>query len=358
MLWILFLSCIISSLNFIFKPPALIFHKSGRFIFKTSRVQMQFFLKRNWFMLGLILVAFLVVSDSSGMLVKPGLWLKTHQGPDAVIVLIFFLSGLALDIRRIKEGLADFVGTTLALLLIFIIAPSIALLFSLAPFEPAIIIGIFLVSAMPTTLSSGVVMTGAAGGNMAHSLLITIIANGISVITIPICLSLLLISTGDARIVNIEQLPIIIKIATLVLLPLCIGAILRRLLGTLAAPLLPLTSTCNQLGILCMVWMALCSSRQTIISGLDSIATVLLAVFTFHLLLLSAAIVLTTSFKIPKKRRESVIFMGGQKTLPLSVILQVSVFPDYGLALVVCVVHHIVHLIMDAYLVGYLKTKR
>jgi sodium/bile acid cotransporter 7 len=47
--------------------------------------------------------------------------------------------------------------------------------------------------------------------------------------------------------------------------------------------------------------------------------------------------------------------MGGQKTLPLSVILQVTLFPEYGLALAVCVVHHILHLITDAYLVEKLK---
>jgi hypothetical protein len=47
--------------------------------------------------------------------------------------------------------------------------------------------------------------------------------------------------------------------------------------------------------------------------------------------------------------------MDGQKTLPLSVILQVSLFPQYGLALVVCVVHHFVHLLMDGYLVGKLR---
>ncbi|MBW2597910.1 MAG: bile acid:sodium symporter [Deltaproteobacteria bacterium] len=47
--------------------------------------------------------------------------------------------------------------------------------------------------------------------------------------------------------------------------------------------------------------------------------------------------------------------MGSQKTLPLSVILQVSLFPQYGLALVVCVLHHLVHLLMDGYLVGRLR---
>ena len=47
--------------------------------------------------------------------------------------------------------------------------------------------------------------------------------------------------------------------------------------------------------------------------------------------------------------------MGGQKTLPLSVILQVQLFPQYGLALTFCVLFHIIHLIMDGYLAGKLE---
>jgi sodium/bile acid cotransporter 7 len=313
--------------------------------------------KKNWFMLGLVGTAILVIIDSTGIFVNPGVWLKLHHGPDAVIVLIFFLSGLALDTRQIREGLADIKGTLLALLLIFIAAPVIAILFSFLPLDAGLLLGLLLVSAMPTTLSSGVVMTGSAGGNMAHSLLITILANGLAVVTIPITLSLLLGITGEIRTIEIDQLPIMIKIATLVLLPLSLGISTRRILGSKLGSLLPYTSTCNQLGILTMVWMALCGSRPTIIAGISSIFGVLILVFLFHLLLLLTALYLTYVFKIPKKRRESVIFMGGQKTLPLSVILQVTLFPQYGIALVVCVMHHIVHLVMDAYLIKYLKNR-
>jgi len=72
-------------------------------------------------------------------------------------------------------------------------------------------------------------------------------------------------------------------------------------------------------------------------------------------MLLAAAGIFAGVLKLGKGRRESVIFMGGQKTLPLSIILQVSLFPQYGLALVVCVLHHLIHLLMDGYLVGKLK---
>jgi len=311
-------------------------------------------LKKNWFMFGLVAIAFTVVLDFTGIFVDPGLWLKNHHGPDAVIVLIFILSGLALDIRQIKEGIADIKGTSLALCIIFLVAPVIAYVFSLLPIETGLILGIFLVATMPTTLSSGVVMTGSAGGNMAHSLLITIVANSLAVITIPISLALL-IGGNENQVIQIDQLSIIVKITTLVLCPLMIGMVTRRLVNTQLQPILPYTSTCNQIGILTIVWMALCGGRSAIVSSLDSIILIIIIVFFFHLLLVLAAFWLTKVFKIAKGKRESVIFMGGQKTLALSVILQVSLFPEFGLALVFCVIHHIVHLIMDAYLINYLK---
>ncbi len=314
-------------------------------------------LQKYNFLFGLILVAVLTLADTHGITTGAGLWLKEHHGPDCVIVLIFFLSGLALDTSAIRTGLSDIRGTLAALLLIFIIAPLLTLPFSFFRPDNGILVGLFLVAVMPTTLSSGVVMTGSSGGNMAHALLITIIANSLAVITIPLTLSLLLTITGDSRTIEIAQFPIIIKIATLVLLPLVSGIILRRKLQSALRPFLPYTVICSQIGILTMVWMALCRGRVTILANLDTVFPVLTIIFLFHLTLILMGMLLTRILDIRKGHRESVIFMGGQKTLPLSIILQVSLFPEFGLALVVCVLHHVVHLIMDGFLVEYLKGK-
>jgi predicted Na+-dependent transporter len=51
---------------------------------------------------------------------------------------------------------------------------------------------------------------------------------------------------------------------------------------------------------------------------------------------------------------EAILFMGSQKTLPLSIILQVTMFGNYAQALMVCVVHHLVSLLLDGFLVGRL----
>lgn len=314
--------------------------------------------KRNWFMLGLLTVATITIADGTGVIAAPGLWLRAHHGPDFTIVLIFFLSGVGLDIYHVRTGVADYKGTLLALILIFIAAPLVAVLFSLLPLRIGIIIGMMLVAVMPTTLSSGVVMTGVAGGNMAHALLITIIANSLAVFSIPVALDALLGLSGVSRTIVIERLPIMIKIATLVLLPLVAGLLTRPRIGKRFKAFLPYTGLGNQVIILVVVWMAVCQGRNTILDGLDAIVPVVGVVSAFHLALLLSGFIATQAAGIGPGRRESVIFMGGQKTLPLSVILQVSLFPEYGLALVVCVLHHIVHLIMDAFLAQRLRKGR
>ncbi|MFW2367160.1 MAG: bile acid:sodium symporter [Desulforhopalus sp.] len=315
------------------------------------------FFRKNWFMLGLVGVALVTLADAGQLTTSLGLWLGANRGPEAMVAIVFLFSGLSLDTRQIRSGVSDLRGTLLALMLIFFIPPLVSFLFALLPLGYGIIIGLFLVSVMPSTLSSGVVMTGAAGGNMAHALLITIIANILAVFTVPVFLTMLLSGAGESRSIEIDQLSIMIKIAILVILPLTCGLALRRLFGSRLLPVLSYTSICNQIGVLLIVWIALAKGKEAIMNEFDSMVVILIAVSIFHLILVVIAFVVTRIANIPKGRRESIIFMGGQKTLPLSIILQVSLFPEFGIALAVCVLHHIVHLIMDAYLIGYLRKK-
>ena len=242
-----------------------------------------------------------------------------------------------------------------ALIIIFLVAPVVGMLFGAIPIDTGIVIGIFLVAVMPTTLSSGVVMTGAAGGNMAQALVITILANGLAVFTIPLVLSLLLNLVGGSTVVVIDKLSIMIKLGFYVLLPLCFGLTIKLLAKSLLDRWVYRLQMLNQFLVLAIVWMAMSQARDAIVSGGASVGIILLLVFSFHAILLVSAAIFIGCLKLGKGRRESVIFMGGQKTLPLSIILQVSLFPQYGLALVVCVLHHIVHLLMDGYLVGRIK---
>lgn len=318
---------------------------------------MMAFLRRQWFLSALLLVVAVTVADPTGTIPVFGLWLRDHRVPSVVIFVIFLLSGLMLDTRRLKAGLREVKGTAAALGIIFIVGPAVGALFGWTGLPGEIKIGIFLVAVMPTTLSSGVVMTGAAGGNMAHALVITVIANSLAVVTVPATLPLLLPLAGVSAAVSIDRVALMARLALLVLLPLILGLGVKYRLGSLERWGKVLRQICQWL-IVVMVWIGVAGSRQTLIGGAGDLAMILALTAGFHGLLLTGAWLSARALSMGPGRRESLIFMGAQKTLTLTLILQVSLFPDKGRVLVVIVVHHIVHLMMDGWLVGRFKTGR
>ena len=310
--------------------------------------------KKYWFMVGLVIVFVLTLIDPFSIVADFGTLLKQSNGPNVVIFAVFFVSGLMLNAKLIRSGVSDIKGTLLALVLIFVAAPLLGALCSLAPLDTGFLIGVFLVAAMPTTLSSGVVMSGAAGGNMAHALFITIVANGLAIVTTPVTLTWLLVLVGHTAAVSIDQKAIMVKLVFLVVLPLGLGLGVKIMATTLVNRFSSFFSNANQCMILVIVWMAVSPVREKILASSLMIGQVALWVVIYHGALLLVAGLLVRIAGLPAGRRESVIFMGCQKTLPLSIILQISLFPQYEIALVACVMHHIIHLLMDGYLVGKL----
>ena len=313
-------------------------------------------IKKYWFMLGLLAVCLATVADSTGVLAGAGRWIKNHNGPGFAVASIFMLSGFVLSPDQLKNGLMDVKGTLLALAVIFVVAPLTAAMFSFIPMGTGIVIGLFLVAVMPSTLSSGVVMTDAAGGSSAHALVTTIVANILSVFTIPYALSFLLTLKGLSASVSIDKGAIMLKIGLIVVLPLGVGMVLNHYLPSLYDRLGKKISLVNQFLILFIVWIAMSQTRSIMVSSGPKVGGIVALVFFFHGILLLVVWSLIRLSGRQKGDRESILFMGGQKTLPLSVILQMTLFPSYGIVLLVCVLHHIVHLIMDGYLVQRLKS--
>ena len=311
-------------------------------------------MKKYWFLAGLGLVFGLTVFDPTDMLAAAGRGLRGVNGPDIVIFAVFLFSGYLLNPGQIRSGLTDVKATGAALLLIFVIAPLFAAVISFFPISTGMLVGIFLVAVMPTTMSTGVVMTGASGGNPAHALFVSVLTNSMAVFTIAISLPLLLRLTGETAAVVLEPAAMMTKIAWSVLVPLLIGIMTRAFSKKTSIVLARRLSIVNQLLILAIVWMGVSQAKPVLLGAWLSAGQIALLVLFFHAMMLAAAFVLARLLKLGRGRMESVIFMGSQKTLPLSVILQVTLFPEYGHALIVCVLHHLVSLFVDGFLVGRL----
>ena len=307
-------------------------------------------IKKQWFLCGLVLIFLAVIFDKTGRIAFAGIYLKNHSGSSAMIFFIFILSGMIIDIDQMKSGIRDVKSTLAALLMIIVISPFVAAAMSFLSLETGIIIGLFLVAVMPTTISSGVVMTGNAGGNMAHALFVTIVSNCIAIVSIPFMLSILLLLQQQDKVLSIDQKAIIIKLLVLVLLPLLTGMFLKKIFFNITANQKKIMGIINQCCVICIVFMSLSGVKEILISKSSSFLLIVPLVIFFHLCLLGFSCLVSRLLNIGKGKRESVIFMGSQKTLPLAVMLQMTYFPEYGTALLVCVVHHIIHLMIDGYL--------
>lgn len=308
--------------------------------------------KKYWFLVGLGLIFGVTIFDPTDMIAAAGRAMRSIHGPDMVIFTVFLLSGYLLNPDQIRSGFTDMTATGLALFLIFIVAPLYAAMLSFLPIPTAMLIGLFLVSVMPTTMSTGVVMTGASGGNPAHALFVSVLSNSMAVLTIAVSLPVLLRFAGETAAVSLDSSAMIIKIAWSVLIPLAIGIAIKTFTPKRGAAFSRRVSTLNQLLILSIVWMGVSQAKPVLLGAWISAGQIALLVLIFHLMMLLTAFAGTTLLSLGRGRMESVIFMGSQKTLPLSVILQVTLFPEYGQALIVCVLHHLLSLLTDGYLVG------
>lgn len=311
--------------------------------------------KQYWFLIALLCISLTTVVGRSEVLFNAGRFIRDNHGPDIIMALIFLFSGFTLNVQKVKEGLLDIRGTIMTLVAVFVVAPILAAVFSLFPLDEEIVKGLFLVAVMPSTLSSGVVMTAAAGGNAAHALLATIISNSLSTVTIPFSLTMLLSLLDQSVAIHVNNLAILAKIFYLAILPLCAGMIGRSMFPSLIHRWEKEVILLCQFFVLFVVWIAISQTGEIVSNGGLKVFVLLFTVAVYHAFLLLACwgMVLLSGRK--RGKRESILFIGGQKTLPLSIVLQMSIFPGSGMVLLVCVLHHIVHLIMDAYLVEKLN---
>jgi solute carrier family 10 (sodium/bile acid cotransporter), member 7 len=312
-------------------------------------------LRDQWFLAGVCLVTLLTLVNPAGVILPLGEMLASHHGNELCLVLIFLLSGVDLDAGQVREAFADWPGLLLALAAIFILAPALAWGLSLIAPTPDIALGLILAGVVSTTQASGIVMAAAAGGRAAHALLITVAGNVVCVVTIPFTLALL--ATGGAVAVRLPWLEMMLKLGLLILLPLLAGMAVRPLLANAVARLPFKPSHANRLVILVILFIGLSRGRENILGQGTQMLWVAGLAVVLHLLKAGLLWGILQALRWGPGRRESIFFMGIQKTLPQAIWLQSTYFAPHGMALVVCVVYHITQLVIDSWFVGRLGRK-
>ncbi|MCL6416175.1 bile acid:sodium symporter [Aestuariirhabdus sp. Z084] len=297
----------------------------------------------KYFMPAGLLVAFIVAL----LLPGPGQWLEQLGLVQWMVVVIFVINGYQTRLQgtAVASGYGRLVLS--AILINLIIAPWIAWgVATLLPLGTALSVGILVMAAVPSTLSSAIVMTRIAGGDATASLMLTVILNLLGVFSIPLMLSGTL---GTSGLVELSPWNLLYKLALLVLLPFVIGMLLRRwrewpvpawVLGYLPS-----------LCVIGTVWMLLSRSHQTLLSvAVNEVLWAALASLLVHSALLCLSYWAGKYHISEPAKRLALLFTASQKTLPvaISVMAAMAIGPLAGLALLCCIVFHFLQLLMDS----------
>lgn len=218
----------------------------------------------------IVLAWFIPMSDNSMGL----LWL--NRIASIGISLIFFFYGLKLSPQEIKNGLSNWKLHVLVQLTTFLIFPLLVIAFY--PFVKSengqtIWLAFMFLAALPSTVSSSVVMVSIAKGNIPAAIFNASISGLIGIVITPLWMGLFLHQAS----VDFNLQEIYLKLITEILLPVVLGVLLQRFWGNFARKHSKKLSMFDKSVILLIVFKSFAHSFATnVFSTVDAVDLILI----------------------------------------------------------------------------------
>ncbi len=175
------------------------------------------------------------------------------------ISLIFFFYGLKLNGEKLKEGLKNWKLHVLIQLSTFLLFPLLVLLFY--PFiqseEASLLwLAVFFMAALPSTVSSSVVMVSMAKGNIPSAIFNASISGIIGIAVTPLLVGFFTNNTS----VNFDYSSVYLKLIIEIILPVVLGISLQRFFGKYAYTYSKQLSTFDKSVILLIIYKSFAKS--------------------------------------------------------------------------------------------------
>ena len=308
------------------------------------------FLKRQFLPVGLVLAALVGL-----VFPGPGRFMATLPTQYVAVSLIFLVSGLLLRTDEVKAALAAWPATLWGSLSILLVTPLIgsAIAFQV-PIDPSFRLGLALFCCMPTTLSSGIALTGQARGNVALALLLTLLTNTVGIVTVPFVMAHLLGALGQ---VELSGTDLLFKLCFSILLPLGVGKYLQRFCRDWVGRNRSQLGMLNNAALILIPWMKFSqSSAQLRQVALDNLALLVAAGVGIHVLYLLLNDGACRLLRLAGGARKAVVLLASQKTLPVAMTV-LAFLPDEavppetkGLIAIPCITFHLSQIFLDAFI--------
>ncbi len=266
------------------------------------------------------------------------------------VSVIFFFYGLKLSPEKLKAGLRNGRLHALVHISTFILFPVIALCIRpLFPEADNLWLGIFYLAALPSTVSSSVVMVAIAKGNLPAAIFNASVSSLIGVFLTPLWMGLVL-DVGTMG--EYDFLAVMADLSLQVLLPVFAGIFLHRYLGAFADNNRKYLKYFDQSIILLIVYTAFAKSFEgKMFEGFSIIYLLSLAVGMVALFFAVYGIVHVCSrwMSFSREDRITAIFCGSKKSLVHGTVMAAVLFPSnpmVGVILLPIMMYHALQLIM------------
>jgi solute carrier family 10 (sodium/bile acid cotransporter), member 7 len=266
------------------------------------------------------------------------------------VSVIFFFYGLRLSPQKLLVGISNWRLHLLIHSTTFLLFPLIVLAVRFIVgnnIDETIMLGVFFVACLPSTVSSAVVMVSIAGGNIPAAIFNASLSMLIGVFLTPLWMGIYMgASTG-----NIDLVPIIIKLLLQVLLPVVAGIFLNSHWGSFAEKHRNRLRYFDQSIILLIVYTAFCESfAKKMFEGyswefLLWLGAGMVALFYS---VYGIVYVICTVFRFNREDKITAQFCGSKKSLIHGTVMSKILFqhnPQMGIILLPIMMYHALQLI-------------
>lgn len=311
----------------------------------------------DWFLLALIGVVVLAYF-------QPGLGSKTSPVPWKTITtvgvaLVFFFYGLKLSFEKLRAGMRNWKLHLLVQMATFVLFPALALV--VRPFlgsEAGELLwqSIFFLCALPSTVSTSVVMVSIAGGNLPAAIFNASISSLLGILITPLLASLFLNTSAESS----QLWGLATQLLWQVVLPVGAGVMLNSRFNAFAERHKSGLRIFDQITILLIVFTAFCDSfAEGIFSRYLPADVFKLGAGMVGLYLVVFALIWGLSRLLNFSRADQVVavFCGSKKSLVHGSVMASLLFPASaatGLILLPLMLYHALQIVLASSMAQYL----
>lgn len=286
-----------------------------------------------------------------------------HESPlplkpvvDYGVSLIFFFYGLKLSGDTLIKGLANYKLHLVVQSTTFLLFPAVvfgaSLLFPWQDYN-AWWLGAFYLAALPSTVSSSVVMVSIAGGNLSAAIFNASISSLIGIFITPVWMAVFM-DVSSSGVADLGQ--VILSLCIQVLVPVVLGLILHNRFGWFAAKHKERLKNFDQFIILLIVYRAFCESFSgNMFAGYSALELLTLSGLMLGLFF---AMVLTMNLiahwlQFSREDRVTIIFCGSKKSLVQGAVMGQVLFTNpatFGIVLLPLMLYHALQLLAGSVL--------